>query len=594
MKERKETERQAEAYLYYYSLKSKGEEKATEQTAERFNVTDRTIKNWSKWFNWQDRVVEDGLKVNERVKEKVIEQEVKRQLDNIEVADSVLSKLLEIVGNSKAKADTAKDVEIIANSIDKIMRLKFDIQGGTGDTVKGQVETVNSRIKWNTETKTTLYQIKYSIELLEEDKQEEFKDILTEEMYKAIEGFEPEQEPERLSIRQLITLMDFGKKGKRIHYGPFGCGKTYVEVMALGLYAMKYEPPKAKDSYIMLVAKTGISVKSNLCNPLTTLFGDNFRYDSSKKDGVSKDAVLVDHNIKLVGVNDASAESRFRGANAYLILGDEVSTWLEDTFNKLLGRLRGELPAGIEEHCFEGATNPDSPIHWLKKLIDTAKDIEFIKWSEFDNITKGAKKYYEQLRARYKDNPAYLARYVLGEWAAAEGLVYSNFKEEIHTLTPEQIKQIDFVEYRVGIDFGLNNATAILLAGRTTANEWVIIKEHYLEKTTLTEIGEKVISLLIDYPVSKIYVDPSATALKDKLKELGIHNYRNANNSVAEGIKYVYDLFTQELLFISKECKKLIGELFTYSYKKDGSDDVVKEHDHACDAKRYLLMGERG
>lgn len=591
MKERKETQRQAEAFEYYYSLK---DDRSLEKVAKKYKVTERTVKNWSVWFNWQERVVERDKEISVKVAEKVVEQEVKEQLSYLDTTNKLVDKLRVMIETSTTKVETVKDVDVLVGSIERLMRLGLDIQGYTGDTVKGQVETVNSRIKWNTETKTTLYQIKYSIEQLEEDKQEEFKDILTAEMYKAIDGFEPEQEPERLSIRQLITLMDFGKKGKRIHYGPFGCGKTYVEVMALGLYAMKYEPPKAKDSYIMLVAKTGISVKSNLCNPLTTLFGDNFRYDSSKKDGVSKDAVLVDHNIKLVGVNDASAESRFRGANAYLILGDEVSTWLEDTFNKLLGRLRGELPAGIEEHCFEGATNPDSPIHWLKKLIDTAKDIEFIKWSEFDNITKGAKKYYEQLRARYKDNPAYLARYVLGEWAAAEGLVYSNFKEEIHTLTQEQIKQIDFVEYRVGIDFGLNNATAILLAGRTTANEWVIIKEHYLEKTTLTEIGEKVISLLIDYQVSKIYVDPSATALKDKLKELGIHNYRNANNSVAEGIKYVYDLFTQELLFISKECKKLIGELFTYSYKKDGSDDVVKEHDHACDAKRYLLMGERG
>ena len=101
------------------------------------------------------------------------------------------------------------------------------------------------------------------------------------------------------------------------------------------------------------------------------------------------------------------------------------------------------------------------------------------------------------------------------------------------------------------------------------------------------------ISLLQDYKVSNIYVDPSATALKDKLKELGIYNFKNANNKVAEGIKHVYDLFAEKKLFILKSCKDLISELYTYSYKKDGSEEVVKEYDHACDAKRYLIMGER-
>ncbi len=272
------------------------------------------------------------------------------------------------------------------------------------------------------------------------------------------------EEKKLLSKRQLLTLRDFGKRGLCIDYGPFGCGKSFAKVMALGLWCMSFNPPKT-NSYITFVGKTLATVKSNICNDLSTFFGDNFRYDSSKKDGYTKDAVLFGHRIRFIGLNDKTAEERIRGLNTYGIYLSEVSVISEDNLLKLIGRLRGEKPKG-SEYWLEGDTNPDSPIHYLKKMLDDflvgKGNVKFVKWNEFDRITPDAKAYYENLRVMYRDNPAYLARYVLGEWAAADGLVYSCFREKEHTLTPEQIKQLDFVEYRMGIDFGLNNPTAYI------------------------------------------------------------------------------------------------------------------------------------
>lgn len=395
-----------------------------------------------------------------------------------------------------------------------------------------------------------------------------------------------------LSKRQLITIRALGKYEKEIHYGPYGCGKTFSICMGLGLKCRSTAPPSG-DGVILVVGKTIQAAKANVCSVWAYLFGENFRYDSGKKDGYLKDGFIFGHKFRLVGLNDSNAESRIRGANAYCIIGDEISTWSEDNFNKILGRLRGNKPNGWN-YFFVGSTNPDSPVHWLKKLIDTADDINFVKWSEFDNITNGAVAYYNNLKARYKNHKAYYQRYVLGEWAASEGLVYSCFDEDEHILTKEQIAQLEFVEYRLGVDFGLNNPTAILLLGKTVGEEWVVLKEKYLPKTTLTEIYQSFLDIMIDKSIKFIFLDPSALALKDKLKEMGIYNFRDANNTVKEGIQLVYDFFTSQKLFISEECINLKGELFTYSYKKDGSDDVIKEHDHACDALRYALMGQRG
>jgi len=398
---------------------------------------------------------------------------------------------------------------------------------------------------------------------------------------------------ELLSKRQLITIRDLGKHYIEIHYGPFGCGKTFSICMGAGL-KFRETPPPPGDGVVLVVGKTMSAAKANVCSVWAALFGKNFKYDSGRKDGYEKDGFIFGHKFRLVGLNDANAESRIRGANAYCIIGDEISTWSEENYNKIMGRLRSELPKGWSDYWFVGSTNPDSPIHWLKKEIDREdSDIHFVKWSEYDNITSGAVEYYRKLKERYKYHKAYYQRYVLGEWAASEGLVYSCFDEEEHILTCQQIRQLEFKEYRLGVDFGLNNPTAILLIGKTVGDEWVVLKEKYLPKTTLTEVYQAFIEIMLDKRIKNIYLDPSALALKDKLKEVGIYNFKDADNSVKEGIQTVYDCFTSQRLFISEECVNLKGELFTYCYKKDGSDDVIKEHDHACDALRYAIMGER-
>jgi len=397
---------------------------------------------------------------------------------------------------------------------------------------------------------------------------------------------------ELLSRRQLQTIASIGTVESEIHYGPYGCGKTYCITIGVGYKAKKSAPPPG-DGCILVVGKTAQAAKSNICNPWAAKFGKHFRYDKSKKDGYEKDAVLYGHRVRIVGLNDANAEARVRGINAYLIIGDEVSTWSKDNFLKVIGRLRGEAPEGWVL-SFIGATNPDSPVHYLKQMMDAGEGgIRWVKWTAEDNITTGAEAYYRNLRKMYEGQPAYYARYVLGEWAAAEGLVYGCFKRKTHTLTREQAEQVEYSRYDVGIDFGLNNPTSIVLAGQDKTGTRVVLEEEYLKSTTLSEIGTKLVVLLQKYPVKKIYVDPSATALKDKLRELRIHNFEDADNSVKEGIQRVYDCFTEETLFIVDDLVNLIAELYTYAYKGNGSDDVIKANDHACDALRYLISGSR-
>jgi PBSX family phage terminase large subunit len=395
---------------------------------------------------------------------------------------------------------------------------------------------------------------------------------------------------EKLSDRQIDTVFSIGKVKLDIHCGPFGCGKTYSIALGLGLACQATRPPR-DGSCIALVGKTAKTVKANVCNYLAAMFGVNFYYDSGKKDGYDKDAMLFGHMIRIIGLNDSGAEARIRGLSTYLIVGDELSTWSEENYDKMLGRLRGQTPKGWI-HGFVGSTNPDAPIHWLKVKIDSeGSNIRYVEWTKEDNITSGAEAYYAGLIAQYKDNPAYMARYVYGKWAAAEGLVYNQFNQKVHLVSDDEIKQLDFRSVKFGVDFGSTNPTAILVIGVTGSGENVVIEERYMRESSISMVSKAILSLAVTYhnKLTNIFVDPAAKPLILDLNEKGMLNIVGANNSVMNGIDKVKDLFTNERLYIASSCNNLIAELFSYKYSDKDKVNVVKDNDHACDAMRYAL-----
>lgn len=413
-----------------------------------------------------------------------------------------------------------------------------------------------------------------------------------------------------ISRRQKETIFSIPKAKMDLHCGPFGCGKTYALNIALGFACMSSKPPDT-DSCIALIGKTSDSVKTNICNGLASMFGKNFRYDTGKKDGYKKDAVLFGHRIRIIGLNDSQAEGRIRGLNTYKVYGDEVSTWGKDNFNKVYARIRGEKPEGWELG-FVGSTNPDSPVHWLKEVIDTNPDLNYIEWNEYDNVTPGAITYYTNLRNMYQHNPAYLQRYVHGKWSASEGLVYPEYSPSKNKIPYEYLKDvsnngviekgIDFKYFTIGVDFGTTNKTAILLGGVTYENELVIIDEEYISEASVTTGRRGLLGVigrndevLKGREVKTIYVDPAAKVFKRELQDYGFTNVEGALNNVEQGILKVKELFVTDRIVISERCENLEKEFYAYAWNpkaSEGKNLVKKENDHACDALRYMVYSD--
>ena len=407
------------------------------------------------------------------------------------------------------------------------------------------------------------------------------------------------------SPRQLVTIRDFAKVKKEIHVGPFGCGKTYACVEAFGLYCKRLQELGTVGLTFVLLGRTQVLVKKAMCNVLSKLYGDDFRYDGSRVNGVVKDAVLFGQNIYIIGLNDSGSESKFRGISDIMgILHDEVTLVDQNNFNYVMGRLRGEvddsivLPEGTVPMWYVGSTNPDVPTHWLKKLIDDNYFDKHTKWYRRDACWSGADKYYEDLEKTYRDLPSMFSRYIEGKWTSADKMVYPMFDYKKHVLVNVDVDVKQMQKIILGVDYGGNHPTALCLVAKAWSGEYIAFKTLKITHTAPSDIVQH-IKEWMDYIkekgsyISAIYVDPSAKGLKDELSKENI-DYSNAINDHNYGIGTMRTLLSTDRSFVTDDCRDLISEIYGYRFKdtKNGKDEVYKFDDDLADSWRYAIVSD--
>lgn len=407
------------------------------------------------------------------------------------------------------------------------------------------------------------------------------------------------------SQRQLYTIKTFGTKemGSQLllHSGPFGVGKTYSLVQAFGLYCCKLQALGITGLNFVLLGKTQSAVKKNMCNVLSKLYGNDFNYDNSRKSGTVKDATLFGQNLYIIGLNDSSSESKFRGLSEIMgVLHDEAVLCTREQFDLIMSRLRGEinisLPDSFIRQWYIGSTNPDIPTHFLLDYVNKGI-MKMVKWRMQDACWNGATEYYNRLKALYKDNQQFYSRYLLGEWTGAENLVYPmfNFKKHVLDIKDTEVVYKDFKRHILAVDYGSSHPTAIVLVSLSWTGEYIISMELKLRHTAPSDIVSK-ISEFYRYledkgvGINSLYIDPSSRALKDELTKRGIA-YKNAMNSHNDGIGYIRNMLTMNKLFIMSDCNESISEMYSYRFKENntGKDEVYKVDDDLVDAIRYAV-----
>ena len=289
--------------------------------------------------------------------------------------------------------------------------------------------------------------------------------------------------------------------------------------------------------------------------------------------------------VYCLGAEKASQVAKIQGASIKYCYGDEIAKWKQDVFTMLKSRL--DKPYSK----FDGSCNPEYPSHWLKQFIDSEDlDIYVQKYTIFDNPAL-SQEFVDNLCKEYEGTVFY-NRYILGEWALAEGLIYPMHKKAIAS-PPEREAE----RYVLSIDYGTLNAFAALLWGKY-GNVWYVIDEYYYsgrdtgnQKTDEEygrEIDERFGRYTNDYDRMAVIIDPSAASFLTLMRRKQKYRVLPADNAVIDGIRETATAMQTEKIKINPACKNLIRELEGYVWDDSSNEDrPVKVNDHAVDALRY-------
>ena len=336
----------------------------------------------------------------------------------------------------------------------------------------------------------------------------------------------------------------------------------------------------------VILGVTKSTIERNILEPMRSLYGEKLvgyiRSDNKCK--------MFGQWVYCLGAEKITQVSHIRGSSIKYCYGDEVADWSKEVFEILKSRLDTDCS------CFDGALNPQSPGHWLKKFLESDADIYCQKYTIFDNPFL-PEDFVKQLCIEYAGSVFY-RRYILGEWAIAEGLVYAMFLRDKHVFSgPVEYKYTS--TYYISMDYGILNPFAANLMELTASGKVRSIKEsHYSGRETGTIqddefLYKKLKELATGYPITGVIIDPSAASMKATIQKYQEFIVYDGNNDVIPGIKEVMKYINFGLLEIHDSCTETLNETESYAWdSKAGEEDkeqVIKKYDHHMDAIRYFI-----
>ena len=365
-----------------------------------------------------------------------------------------------------------------------------------------------------------------------------------------------------------------------IKVGATRSGKTYADYFWIPKRIRK-RIDQAGASVILGVSKS--TIERNILEPMRMMWG----HDLVRTISVDNTCYLFGERVHCLGAEKVSQVSKIRGMSIKYCYGDEIAEWNQEVFELLKSRL--DKPYS----CFDGALNPEGPNHWLKKFLDSDADIYTQHYTIFDNPYL-PDEFVEQLCKEY-EGTVYYDRYILGNWALAEGLIFPMYEDcfaEAVGSTPE--------EYCLSIDYGTLNAFAAILWGKF-GQTWYALKEYYYSgrdlgvQKTDEDYAEDLDDFVGTLSDLETIIDPSAASFITLLKKRkGKYRVKKANNNVEDGLRETAVALKSGKIKISPKMKNWREEAAGYVWdSKSLEEKPLKERDHLMDATRYFIKTKR-
>lgn len=240
--------------------------------------------------------------------------------------------------------------------------------------------------------------------------------------------------------------------------------------------------------------------------------------------------------------------------------------------------------------------NPEGPLHWLKKdFLDQQANLNLKTWKFIlDDNPALDEGYKRDIKKEY--NGAWYSRYILGEWAIAQGIIFDNFDSD--NVFEHEMESPSY--YIAGVDYGTTNPTSChLIAVSPTRYPQICVEEELyfdasksLRSKTDAELADSIRAFVSQKSLRALYIDPAAASLKLELRNRDLPVV-DAKNDVLFGIKIVSKFLAGKNLLIHKRCKNLLEQMQSYCWDEKasdrGEDKPKKVNDHACDSLRYAV-----
>lgn len=374
--------------------------------------------------------------------------------------------------------------------------------------------------------------------------------------------------------------------------GSVRSGKTVSMSLGFVLWAMN----SFSGESFAICGKTLGSVERNILSVLRPMLaGRGYYVEESRSEHLLTVSGGGAYNrFYCFGGKDESSQDLIQGMTLAGALFDEAALMPESFISQATAR------CSVSGSKWWFNCNPAGPYHWFKLgYVDRAVDrnLLYLHFSMDDNLALS-----EDIRNRYRNmySGVFYRRYVLGEWCAAEGLVYPMFEPSVHVGQPEGT----VLRYFMSCDYGTHNPFALGLFSVRSGRDgqyYCLEREFYHDgrksgQMTDSAYAEKTAELCGDVSPEHIIVDPSASSFIAELRSRGMKVIK-ASNDVAEGIRCVSAALSDGRLLVRPCCTDTIREFSSYvwddSAAERGEDRPLKQNDHAMDMIRYALYTDR-
>ncbi len=298
-----------------------------------------------------------------------------------------------------------------------------------------------------------------------------------------------------------------------------------------------------------------------------------------------------ENQFYIFGGQDESSASLIQGITFAGVLLDEVALMPRSFVEQACAR------CSVEGSRLWFNCNPAGPSHWFYRewvLEAEKRNCLRLHFTMEDNpgLSPQIRKRYERLYPG-----VFYRRFILGEWAQAEGRVYDFFTEDMVGKKPDSCDK-----WYISCDYGTVNPTSMGLWGRSRG-VWYRVKEFYFDsrremrQMTDEEYAAGLEKLAGGRGITAVILDPSAASFLEVLRRKG-WRVQKAKNDVLSGIRLTSDLLKSGKMVICEGCTDCLREMeeYVWDLSSGGCDRVVKARDHAMDDMRYFaatVLGEK-